>query len=1228
MSQQELTWKVSIDPAIAAQAMRSLAEEAKTSTASIEASVRQEAQAAAALQRQRSAALIAQWKGDTKEAENAAKQQAAVTLKGAAQAAAGQIALAQSTSAAHRLAGQAVEELGSHLNVFVGERIPLAGGAFIRLTDNLKNFHLTAGQTEGSVLNLGKAIGDISAKSGKAVPDVTAFLQTFVHLETQAKKDTAAVEFFGAGIAQNLQPQLRAATTEMEALAASGGSTAATIGSMAGPIGIAILALLAMAAVGVVVTKELLDTALSTAEFEDRLFNLSKQLGINVETLSGLEILAKQTGLDVGELSASIGLFQRHLEQAHDPTSKSASLLKSLGVESTDTEQALRQTFATLSRMPEGFRQTATALDLFGRSGKNILAILKQTDGDLDAAIAKFREMGLIVTTEDAKAAHEFTDQLALLGFQARAVGAILTRDLIPQLSDSAERISDDLEKNKEGIQALGELIGAFAKPAILGFTATVIIADHALRDSSSFLKGSAVASLLAYVGGVNAATLALRELHQEQGKPGEQGITGGAKGEKSAPLEQASQEADLNTIKNAATEAKQIATNALQGVDQAFERGQISRREQILQTIGLLKRGEAEQQKAIQATLDQLDAQKKTAVDTIAIEKKIDDTRSQARTTRRQLESDVAKQQALLDADQTKQRIQHLHDETDAFVQANARKIQIIQQAAAAFKISDLTALAETKKLTEQDFAIKEAALKKELGLAGKNVEQQEKINKQLRDLDDQRTKTRLDQDEKIRQAEEKTDTAAIERQKTRIDTQLRLSQIVADGSIASLKALAVLRIKTEEETEKAILAIRLKAKDAEIDANKALLTAAGGIKDPRARAAEEAKLNGELKILQAERRAIQAQGERDAEDGRQRDLEHQREYQSALEKLQIDGLRGEEDIARLRIELLRATHASGLLILQAELAERTAAEDKRQAQVLRELEDDRNKALKKARGTEELLAILKAYNLAVEEENKRHAAAGGVIDAEGAPVKRALHPAALDSIFGVNFAAHAAAIRKQLDETGKSATRLAIVFQALGASIQDSLSNRIAALPSLMDLVNGAIDQEIQGIGALINNWVLYGTTGPDALRKVTAEVLASFAQQAAVAALYYTAQGIVDLFFNPVQAAADFAAAAIWFGIAGGSALAGRAVAGNAFQQASGTNGTGNRIGGSSSTSGTSASNNQGTSMTLGSQRPQVVIHKFIPPPGYGESILIAALDSNHPEVTRLLARERDR
>lgn len=106
------------------------------------------------------------------------------------------------------------------------------------------------------------------------------------------------------------------------------------------------------------------------------------------------------------------------------------------------------------------------------------------------------------------------------------------------------------------------------------------------------------------------------------------------------------------------------------------------------------------------------------------------------------------------------------------------------------------------------------------------------------------------------------------------------------------------------------------------------------------------------------------------------------------------------------------------------------------------------------------------------------------------------------------------------------------------------------------LQEMGIGALKEFGAGLGSIVEQWVLMGKVGPDAMKKLTASVLAGLAAQAVVKALFYTAEGIAALFWNPPAAAGYFKAAALMAVVAGAAGGAGRAIAGGSFNQASGT------------------------------------------------------------------------
>ena len=108
---------------------------------------------------------------------------------------------------------------------------------------------------------------------------------------------------------------------------------------------------------------------------------------------------------------------------------------------------------------------------------------------------------------------------------------------------------------------------------------------------------------------------------------------------------------------------------------------------------------------------------------------------------------------------------------------------------------------------------------------------------------------------------------------------------------------------------------------------------------------------------------------------------------------------------------------------------------------------------------------------------------------------------------------------------------------------------------LQTMGDIATSAFGAIAKGIGSMVEAWVLMGTAGPNAMRKMVASVLAGVAAQAAVLAIFELAKGFAALWLNPGEAATHFKSAALFGAIAVGAAVGGRAVAGDAFKTQTG-------------------------------------------------------------------------
>src|SRR5206468_1739572 len=91
----------------------------------------------------------------------------------------------------------------------------------------------------------------------------------------------------------------------------------------------------------------------------------------------------------------------------------------------------------------------------------------------------------------------------------------------------------------------------------------------------------------------------------------------------------------------------------------------------------------------------------------------------------------------------------------------------------------------------------------------------------------------------------------------------------------------------------------------------------------------------------------------------------------------------------------------------------------------------------------------------------------------------------------------------------------------------------------------------------GAAITAWLNGQKSFGEAMKEELQQYLANLAGKAAANALFYTAQGIADAFWNPGRAGADFAAAAEFAALAG---VAGGVAAGMGHSGGSGSGGSG--------------------------------------------------------------------
>jgi hypothetical protein len=259
----------------------------------------------------------------------------------------------------------------------------------------------------------------------------------------------------------------------------------------------------------------------------DAMYELSQKTGVTVESLARFKKAASTAGTDIETVAKASMKLSKGLFEAQGGSGPVANALKNLGISATDASGKLRSAddvmlaVATRFRdMPDGVNKTALAMQLFGKSGADLIPMLNQGGDAID-------KMKVKMTTAFAENADEYSDKLTALGGKVGALGMDIVVALLPALlkiTDAMTAVVDVFNNVPAPIRGLIVVIALLAvswSPLIAvlttvvgglaALTAAVPGAIAALTALLSFLTGSlAPAALAVFTGPAGWTVLAI----------------------------------------------------------------------------------------------------------------------------------------------------------------------------------------------------------------------------------------------------------------------------------------------------------------------------------------------------------------------------------------------------------------------------------------------------------------------------------------------------------------------------------------------------------------------------------------------------------------------------------------------------------------------------------------------------------------------------------------------
>ncbi len=280
-------------------------------------------------------------------------------------------------------------------------------------------------------------------------------------------------------------------TAELDKLTNSSKGLGASLTSLISPVAVASSGIAAIGAAAVGVGSALFAIAKNASDLGSQIHDLSVQTGLGAESISTLKFAADQAGSSIEAVAGGLTIFEKNVGKAAEGGKQATETMKRLGIDPkaaiNDLDGALAQVFKRISELKPGVEQTKAATDAFGRSGASLIGVINDVGGNFDEFKRKAKELGVVLTDEDARAADDFGDTLDTLKAQAQGIAFQFAKGFMPAITQAMSEISGSLSNNKSSWQQWGEIVGG----VILRLTRGTNLLIAAMKDigSGSYLN-------------------------------------------------------------------------------------------------------------------------------------------------------------------------------------------------------------------------------------------------------------------------------------------------------------------------------------------------------------------------------------------------------------------------------------------------------------------------------------------------------------------------------------------------------------------------------------------------------------------------------------------------------------------------------------------------------------------------------------------------------------------
>lgn len=220
---------------------------------------------------------------------------------------------------------------------------------------------------------------------------------------------------------------------------------------------------------------------------EDNMGKMATKLGTSAEALSGLTYAAGLADVSFESLSNSLKFMERNVSEAARGTQGSVTAFKELGIEVSAVKDLKPEdqmlVFAdALKGVSNSSDRARLAMEVFGRSGLDLLELTKDGSAGIKAMTAEAAEFGAVISGQAAANAAEFNDSMSRLWTTVKGASMALVDQFIPIMTGAFNAVARFVSAHKKQI-------ADFATSALDGFLFVAVAAGQILEGIWKAIK-------------------------------------------------------------------------------------------------------------------------------------------------------------------------------------------------------------------------------------------------------------------------------------------------------------------------------------------------------------------------------------------------------------------------------------------------------------------------------------------------------------------------------------------------------------------------------------------------------------------------------------------------------------------------------------------------------------------------------------------------------------------